>query len=91
MTEVMIVSGIFLGCLMRALFPFLKKQKEATEAGKPIKWESRYIWTLIFGVAVSVIATMFILPSFAIPVEYIFPTAFLEGWAAQDILNKIAT
>lgn len=91
MTDIMIVAGIFLGCLSRALFPFLKKKKEAAEQGLTLKWETGYIWTLLFGIVISVIATMFILPTFQVPLEYIFPAAFLEGWAAQDIINALVS
>ena len=88
--EILAGFGIFLGCLSRAILPFLHKKAEAAKNGGSIKWEGRYLWTIIFAVFVSIIATMMILPTYQIPTAYIFPTAFIQGWAAQDIINKIA-
>lgn len=82
--------GIFLGCFARAMFPFFRKKAEAAKTGEVVRWESRYLWTIIFAVFVSFVATLMILPSFQIPSEFVFPAAFLEGWAVQDIVNKVA-
>jgi len=88
--EVLAALGIFFGCLARAVLPFFRKKAAAVKAGEQVKWEGRYVWTIIFAVFVSIIATMLILPSFQIPAAYAFPAAFLYGWAAQDIVNKVA-
>jgi len=88
--EIVAGFGIFLGCFGRTLFPFLRKKAEAIKANEPVKWERRYLWTIIFAILVSFIATMMILLTFEIPAEYIFPLAFLQGWAFQDIINKVA-
>jgi hypothetical protein len=84
--------GIFLGCFGRAMLPFFRKKAECVKAGDHVgcKWQRRYLWTIIFAVFVSFIATMMILPSFQIPPQYLFPNAFFHGWAAQDIINKVA-
>ena len=89
-TEVLVGLGIFLGCFARAMLPFFHKKAEAAKANQPVKWEGRYLWTIIFAVFVSFIATMMILPTFQAPAYYVFPSAFLHGWAAQDIINKVA-
>ena len=83
-TEIIAGVGIFLGCLARAVLPFFHKKAEAAKNGADVKWERRYSWTIIFAVFVAVIATMMILPTFQVP------TAFIYGWAAQDIINKVA-
>lgn len=88
--EVIATLGIFFGCLSRAILPFLKKKSEAVKAGQQVKWEGRYVWTLIFALFVAMITTMLILPTFNIPSESIFPIAFTFGWASQDIVNKVA-
>ena len=88
--EVVAGFGIFLGCLARAVLPFFRKKAEAVKANESVKWEGRYLWTIIFAVFVSFIATMMVLPSFQIPAQYLFPSAFLHGWAALDIVNKVA-
>ena len=88
--EVVAGFGIFLGCLGRAMFPFLRKQAEAAERNETIRWERRYWWTLGFSIVIAFVATMMILPGFEIPGESVFPVAFLEGWAIEDIVNKVA-
>lgn len=88
--EVIAGVGIFLGCFARAMFPFFRKKAEAAKNAEVVKWENRYLWTIIFAVFVSVITTFTILPGFQIPTEFVFPGAFLEGWAVQDIVNKVA-
>jgi len=92
MTEIEVIAaiGIFLGCFSRAMLPFFRKKAAAVKVGEQVRWEGRYVWTLIFAVFVSIIATMLILPSFQIPSGYAFSAAFLHGWAAQDIINKVA-
>jgi hypothetical protein len=92
MTEIEVIAalGIFFGCLSRAILPFLRKKAEAVKAGQQVKWEGRYVWTIIFTLFVAMISTMLLLPTFNIPSEYIFPYAFTFGWAAQDIVNKVA-
>ena len=91
MTEVEVIAalGIFFGCLARAILPFLKKKAAAAKAGQEVKWESRYVWTIIFTLFVAMITTMLILPTFQIPSASIFPIAFYFGWASQDIVNKV--
>lgn len=88
--EILAALGIFFGCLSRTILPFLKKKYEAVKAGQQVKWENRYIWTLLFDLFVAMITTMLLLPTFKIPVEYLFPYAFTFGWASQDIVNKLA-
>jgi H+/Cl- antiporter ClcA len=90
--EIQIIAGlgIFFGCFGRAMFPFLKKKAAADKNGGQVKWEGRYIWTILFAIAVSFVATMFILPTLQIPNQYVFQIAFMQGWAAEDIINKIA-
>lgn len=92
MTEVEIIAmlGIFFGCFARTILPFLKKKYEAAKTGQEIKWENRYIVTVIFTLFVAMTTTMLILPAFQIPSEGIFPVAFTFGWASQDIVNKVA-
>ncbi len=89
-TEIIIALGIFLGCLSRAILPFFRKKAEAVEAGKNIRWEGRYTWTIIFAVFVAMISAFLIMPSFQMQDGYVFPMAFAYGWATQDIVNKVA-
>ena len=90
--EIQIIAGlgIFFGCFGRAMLPFLKKKAEAAKNGGAVRWEGRYMWTILFAIGISLVATMFILPTLRIPTEFVFPNSFLLGWAAEDIINKIA-
>lgn len=88
-TELIAGLSVFLGCLLRVMLPFFKKQAQAAEKGQVVKWERRYAWTMSFGFLTAFIATMLIFPSFEVPAENIFPVAFLFGWGSQDVLNTI--
>lgn len=89
--EIVAWLGIFTGCVCRAVLPFLKKQSKAGKNGDSLKWEARYTWTIVLTLVISFVSSMFLLPTFAIPETYIFPGAFVFGWTAQDIVNKVAT
>jgi hypothetical protein len=89
MPELAAAGGLFLGCLARAILPFLRKKYQAAEAGESVKWEGRYIWTLIFALFVSFVVTTLLLPAFEIPPSNVFPLAFAMGWSAQDITNMM--
>jgi hypothetical protein len=88
MTELIVGGGLFLGCAMRALLPFFRKQAQAAEKNQSVKWEKRYIYTIIFAFIGAFIETMIIIPTFQIPSTYIFPMAFVQGWGTQDIINS---
>jgi hypothetical protein len=36
------------------------------------------------------VAATFLLPSFAIPANNVFPLAFVMGWSSLDIVNGLA-
>jgi hypothetical protein len=86
--EVATALGLFMGCLARALLPFLKKKYQEAEAG--IRWEGRYTWTLLFSIFMSFVAATFLLPAFEIPATNVFPLAFIMGWSSLDIVNGLA-
>lgn len=89
-TEVLAGLGIFFGCFLRTLIPFLKKRKSEIEAGKPFKWEHLYTITFILDAFIALVITMTVLPLFQIPAEFVFPGALVFGWGSQDALNKLA-
>ena len=89
--DALILGGIFAGCVMRAVVPFLKKQAAAAEGGQAFKWETRYIWTILFALALSMVSAVYLFPTFAIPETFVFPAAFVYGWTSQDITNKVVT
>jgi len=85
--EVAVALGLFAGCLCRALLPFLKKQTEAAQQGKNLKWQSRYTWTLVFAIFAAFVAATILFPTVQVPVVNAFPISFVVGWSSQDILN----
>jgi len=86
--EVAAALGLFMGCLARAVLPFLKKKYQEAEAG--IRWENRYTWTLVFSIFMSFVGATFLLPAFDIPANNVFPLAFIMGWSSLDIVNGLA-
>jgi len=86
--EVAAALGLFMGCLARAVLPFLKKKYPEAEAG--IRWQNRYTWTLVFSIFMSFVAATFLLPAFEIPANNVFPLAFIMGWSSLDIVNGLA-
>jgi len=88
--EVAAALGLFMGCLARAILPFLKKKYQEADAGTSIRWQNRYTWTLLFSIFMSFVAATFLLPTFAIPATNIFPLAFIMGWSSLDIVNGLA-
>jgi hypothetical protein len=80
--------GLFMGCLARAVLPFLKKKYQ--EEQPTIRWENRYTWTLIFSVFISFVAATILLPTFETPATHVFPLAFIMGWSSLDIVNGLA-
>ena len=86
--EVAAALGLFMGCLARALLPFLKKKYQEPAPG--LRWEGRYTWTLLFSIFMSFVAATFLLPAFEIPPDNVFPLAFITGWSSLDIINGLA-
>jgi len=85
-------AGLFLGCLARALLPYLRRAREEAEQGKELKWEHRYTLSLVFALAVSLVAATLLLPSLQVPPGArggILPAAFAAGWGAHDLLNQV--
>ena len=89
--DALVIGGIFAGCVARAVVPFLKKRAAAAESGNPFKWETRYIWTILFALAISMVSAIYLLPMFSIPDAFVFPSAFVYGWTSQDITNKVVS
>lgn len=87
--EVSAAVGLFLGCFARAILPFFKKKYKDANNGIDVKWEGRYVWTLLFALFASFITATLLLPAFEIPATNIFPLAFAMGWASQDIINMM--
>jgi len=89
MEEGLALGGIFLGCLMRALLPFLKKKAEAAENNEEFKWDTKYIYTILFSLAFAMVTAVLLFPAFNIPTGGIFPLAFTFGYTSQDLTNKV--
>ena len=57
------LSGIFLGVLARAFFPWVRKLR----AGEVARFRRRYLYSAIGSVIAGMIVTMLIFPEFSVP------------------------
>jgi hypothetical protein len=96
---------VFLGALLRTIFPYLKKVKEQEDDNKAraainlpqfadLSFNDTYL--AIFGadVLLSFIATMLFFSTWSPPDGSLFQVAivsFVGGWGFQDITNRLAT
>jgi hypothetical protein len=82
--------GILFGAIGRTVFPFLKKLDPNDTT--PIKFNARFWMTAVVS---GVIAAIFVYPTFVLPatnsILVIFISGFTTAWAADDILNRLAT
>jgi hypothetical protein len=96
---------VFLGTLLRTIYPYLKKVKEVetqnqlrTEAKQALLPQLTFdkTYLAIFGadVLISFIATMLFFSAWSPPEGTLFHVAiaaFIAGWGLQDITNRVAT
>jgi len=83
------VLGIFLGCFVRTVFPYLKKLEENPD----LAFDRKYAVSLLVSLVASVVAAVLIIPSFQVPEGagiVVFSVAFTAGWGTNDILNEMA-
>ena len=86
--------AIFLGVLCRTLFPYIKRMREAGARGDTLSFDSKYLYTALSSLVISVIATFLIFPTFKIPEAtgiYLFSMSFTFGWTTNDIINEFLT
>jgi len=88
------LSGIFLGVLARALFPWLRKLRQ----GKLEHFDRRYLYTAIGSVIIAVVVTLLVFPKFEVPpagqgteaAVKLFATAFGFGFGWHAIVDEVA-
>ena len=87
---------VFIGILLRSLFPYIKKLREAAKTpvatAPEFKWDHRYSLTIISNMAISFVATMLLFATWSPPDGTLFQVAFLAfitGWGSQDIFNSL--
>ena len=90
MMDWLVLGGIFLGCLARTFIPWLKKKKEAAKASQPFKFDNSFLITMAFGLAVSMTTAIMIYHQFVVS-GAAFPAAFIFGYGAQDLTNRLVT
>lgn len=82
---------IFLGMLLRTLFPYIQKLRETPE-GTTLKWDHKYTLTIFSNLILSFIATVLFFSNWSPPEGTLFQVAiasFIAGWGSQDILNYL--
>ena len=82
-------AGIFLGCLFRTFFPYLKKMQQAKRVREQFEFDLAYLFSFMASILLSAGVAMMVLPSFEIPEENVFSVAFVFGWFANDIFNRM--
>jgi formate/nitrite transporter FocA (FNT family) len=88
------LSGIFLGVLARAVFPWVRKLR----SGKAAHFSKRYLYSAIGSVIAGMIVTILIFPKFDVPVTVqgadagvrLFAVAFGFGFGWHAIVDEVA-
>ena len=88
------LSGIFLGVLARAFFPWVRKLR----SGKAAHFSKRYLYSAIGSVIVGMIVTILIFPKFDVATSAqgaeaavkLFATAFGFGFGWHAIVDEVA-
>lgn len=89
--ELIVFIGVFLGCLIRTVLPYIKKERELAEQGKTLKFDYKFALTgiLAFLESVTVALTLFT----KVPVDvtlspfYLFVSSFTFAYTSNDIIN----
>ena len=88
------LSGIFLGVLARAFFPWVRKLRD----GKVVHFSKRYLYSAIGSVIAGMIVTVPIFPKFDVATAgerteaalKLFATAFGFGFGWHAIVDEVA-
>jgi len=86
--EVVAYLAIFLGVLLRTILPAIKK----FEQQEHFEFEIKYVFSAIVVLITSGVTTFAIFGTFTIPegtMFQIFVAAFLIGWGANDMFNRL--
>src|SRR5437899_2758225 len=99
--QIIVFGGIVVGAFGRMMLPYLQKLKEAENNDtEPPKFQHKYIFTMIYSLALSLIAGLTLFPAISanIPANLalaafpgIFFTTILAGWGANSIINNVVT
>lgn len=85
--------GLFLGILARTLFPYLKKAKEAEEAGNELPFNKKFTYTAIYSFVSAGIGAIMLFATYTVPpgltVIQVGIVAFLAGYVENDIMNRL--
>ena len=88
------LSGIFLGVLARAFFPWVRKLR----SGKAVRFRKRYLYSAIGSVIAGMIVTLLIFPKFDVVSSgqgadagiRLFAVAFGFGFGWHAIVDEVA-
>lgn len=93
--ELIVLIAAVLAVLVRTAVPFLRKAKEAADDGKELKFDRKYIYTLLLSGVGSVVGGILLFPSLINQIPdgasglMIFASIFGIAYASNDILNDI--
>ena len=93
MLELVVFLGVLLGCLARSVMPFLRKVRDAAEAGRAITWDHRYTISLAASLLLASAAALILLPTVQVPwptsLPIAFSLAFTVGFGSNGIINEL--
>lgn len=84
-----------MGCLFRALIPFIRKVRDAHKTNKEFKWDFDYTWTLILSVFIALFSALVGFSNFALPVDDVgklklVSIGFAYGAGLTSVINEIS-
>jgi putative flippase GtrA len=89
MLQLIAFLGVFLGCLVRTVLPFLQKLKENPDT--PFEW--KYLVTFVIAIIESLIVGFLVFSAFPLNLTLSpllsFLTAFSWAYTSNDVFNRI--
>jgi uncharacterized membrane protein YadS len=94
--SLVVYAGSVVGSLARAIIPYLRKLKEAEEAGVDApQFQKRYVFTAVLAVVLSSVVGVLLYPTLVTQVgadaalSGIFVYAFIAGFGSVALFNEI--
>lgn len=88
MDQIVAITVIFLGALVRAISPFIRKIYNQEE----LAWDHRYTITLIMTIIISGVAAILAFPQFTTPEgtdALAYATAFIFGAGLNELITEL--
>jgi len=92
--QVVVFTGLMLGCLMRFVIPAARKYQEIVEKKGYWYWDHSYTASTLFALLVSFFVSLVTLPTYPMPPESetalaILGAAAMAGWGLNDFIIEV--